>query len=224
MGLKVIITGATGMVGKGVLFECLDDARVDRVLCINRQPLGMQHPKLKEIIQSDFFHGEKVHMSLQGYDTCFFCLGVTSVGMNESEYSRITFELTLGFAKELLVLNPGMTFCYISGAGTDSTEKGKQMWARVKGRTENALLGLGFKNAYMFRPGFIQPRKGIRSKTKLYSLVYDLIGPFYFIWKKFPRYVTNTETLGRAMIHVALQGYNKSILESEDINKLGSAN
>jgi uncharacterized protein YbjT (DUF2867 family) len=220
MKLNVIITGATGMVGKGVLLECLDSPEVDSILIINRSPVDIKHPKLKEIIHKDFFDLSAIRDHLKGYTSCFFCLGVSSAGMSEEDYRRMTYDLTLGFARELLSLNPDMTFCYISGAGTDSTEKGRMMWARVKGKTENDLLSLGFKSAYMFRPGFIQPLKGIRSKTPLYHAIYVLLGVFYPLLKKLPKYVTNTVTLGRAMIRVGAGGYDRRVLESIDINKL----
>ena len=219
--MKVIITGSTGMIGKGCLLECIDRPEITTILVANRNPVNINHPKLKEILLKDFSQLQHVEESFLGYDACFYCLGVTSAGMNESSYSKITYDMTLDFARQLIRINPGITFCYISGAGTDSTEKGNVMWARVKGKTENALLGLGFKNAYMFRPGFIQPKRGIRSRTGLYNAIYSILSPFYFLLKKLPKYVTNTETLARAMIYVALHGYSKNILESSDINVIG---
>jgi uncharacterized protein YbjT (DUF2867 family) len=218
MKLKVIITGSTGMVGKGVLLECIDSPDIDQILVINRSPVGIIHPKVKEIIHKDFFDWSAIRQQLGGYDACFFCMGVSSVGMKEPDYKRMTYDLTLGLARELLQLNPNLTFCYVSGAGTDSTEKGRSMWARVKGKTENDLLALGFKDAYMFRPGFIQPMRGIKSKTPLYQGVYNLISPLYGLLRRMPRYVTTTVILGKAMIGVALHGYRSKVLESLDIN------
>lgn len=218
MKLKVIITGSTGMVGKGVLLECIDSADVEKILVINRSPVGITHPKLKEIIHKDFFDWTAIREQLSGYNACFFCMGVSSVGMNEADYRRMTYDLTLGFAKELRALNDSMTFCYVSGAGTDSSEQGRMMWARVKGKTENDLLALGFKDAYMFRPGFIQPMRGIKSKTALYQGIYNIISPFYGLLRRLPKYVTTTVVIGKAMIRVAMEGYDKKVLESIDIN------
>lgn len=218
MNLKVIITGSTGMVGKGVLLECIDSPDVEQILIINRSPVGISHPKVKEIIHKDFFDWSAIHGQLGGYDACFFCLGVSSVGMKEPDYKRMTYDLTLGFARELFPVNPNMTFCYVSGAGTDSSEKGRSMWARVKGKTENDLLGLGFKAAYMFRPGFIQPMRGIKSKTPLYQGIYNVISPLYGLLRRMPKYVTTTVILGKAMIGVTVRGYQTKVLESVDIN------
>ena len=218
MKLKVIITGSTGMVGKGVLLECIDSPEVEQILVINRSPVGITHPKLKEIIHKDFFDWSGIREQLNGYNACFFCMGVSSVGMNEADYRRMTYDLTLGFAKELLAKNNGMTFCYVSGAGTDSTEQGRMMWARVKGKTENDLLALGFKDSYMFRPGFIQPMRGIKSKTALYQGIYNIISPLYGLLRRLPKYVTTTVVIGKAMIRVAMDGCDKKVLESVDIN------
>lgn len=218
MKLKVIITGSTGMVGKGVLLECIDSPDVESILVLSRSPIDVMHPKVKEIIHKDFFDLSSVRDQLTGYNACFFCLGVSSVGMKEAEYRRLTYDLTLGFAKVVLFLNPDMTFCYVSGAGTDSSEKGKSMWARVKGKTENDLLSLGFKAAYMFRPGYIHPMRGIKSKTPLYNAFYIVLKPLYPLLKRMPKYVTDNAIIGRAMIRVALSGYSKSVLESIDIN------
>ncbi len=179
MKIKAIITGATGMVGEGVLHECLKHADVESVLVINRKPCGVEHPKLKEIIHKDLFDLSSIEDQLSGYNACYFCAGVSSVGKKENEYKRITYDLTISFANTLVKLNPDMTFCYISGVGTDSTEKGKSMWARVKGKTENDLLELPFKGVYMFRPGYIQPTKGLRNTYKIYKVV----APFYPLWK-----------------------------------------
>ncbi|HEY3387248.1 MAG TPA: epimerase [Saprospiraceae bacterium] len=217
--MKVIITGSTGMVGKGVLLECIDSPEISEILLINRNSVNLIHPKVKEIIHKDFFDWSSVRDQLSGYDACFFCLGVSSVGMKEPDYRKMTYDLTLGFAKELLKVNPGMTFCYVSGASTDSTESGKTMWARVKGKTENDLLTLGFKSAYMFRPGFIRPMRGIKSRTPLYNTLYIFIKPFVGLIMRNPKIATDSITLGKAMINVGLHGYSKKILESLDINE-----
>ena len=223
MGLSVILTGSTGMIGKGVLLECIDHPEVTSILMINRNPSDIKHLKLKEVLLKDFFNLDPIKEELRGYDACLYCLGVTSVGMKEEEYSRITYDMTLAFAKELLSMNPDITFCYVSGAGTDSTEKGKSMWARVKGKTENALIKMGFKKAFMFRPALIRPMRGIRSRTFWYNLTYAFIKPFSFLIKRFQKYVTDTSTMGKAMINVCLQGYDKNILESIDINTVAGS-
>lgn len=223
MRLNVIITGSTGMVGKGILLECLKNQQVDSVLVINRKSLGMQHPKLKEIIHHDFFDLKAIRNELAGYNACFFCLGISSAGISRKEYFHITYDLTMNFARMLLDSNPVMTFCYVSGAGTDSTEAGRLNWARVKGKTENTLLNLGFKDAYMFRPGFIQPLKGIKPKTPLYRLTYAVIAPLYPLLKAFPGFVTSTETLAGAMISVVTTGHAKKVLESRDINEIAGS-
>lgn len=218
--IKTILFGSTGLIGQGVLFECLENTDVESVLVINRQTCGISHPKLKEIIHKDLFDLTGLTGEMTGYNTCFFCLGISSAGLKENEYHKITYDLTLNVARTLVNLNKKMTFCYISGAGTDSSEKGRIMWARVKGKTENALLSLPFRNAYMFRPGFIQPLRGIKSKTRLYNAIYFVLSPLYFVLKHFDGFVTNTETFGKAMIYTALKGYNKNILENKDINKI----
>ena len=219
--MKVILFGASGMVGQGVLRECLLDADVETVLSIGRRPLDQRHPKLKEIVRDDLFDLSPVGSELAGYDACFFCLGVTSVGMSEQDYRRITHDLTLAVATMLTQLNPGMVFVYVTGAGTDSSERGKRMWARVKGKTENDLLKLPFKAAYMFRPAGIQPLHGIRSRTAWYQAAYVVASPLLSLLNRIaPKYMTTTEQMGRAMIAVARSGYRKPILESEDINRL----
>ncbi len=210
------------MVGKGVLLECLESDEVESVLVVNRKPLGLQHPKLKEIIHMDFFNLSGVKDEMKGYNCCFFCLGVSSAGMKEDEYAHLTYDLTLTFAKAFIEQNPGSVFTYVSGTGTDSSEKGRIMWARVKGRTENAILALGFKGAWMFRPGFIEPMKGIKSSTKLYNTLYIILRPFFPIFRAMPKYATDTSRLGKAMINVVLRGYGKKHLESADINILGT--
>ena len=207
------------MVGQGVLRECLLDPDVQQILSIVRTPSGQQHPKLRELVHTNFFDYSAIEPELTGYDACFFSLGVSSAGMDEAKYTHLTYDLTLAAATTLARLNPQMTFLYVSGAGTDSTEGGRIMWARVKGKTENALLKLPFRAAYMFRPGFIQPLHGIRSKTKLYQTFYTVLNPILPLLKSaFPQYITTTEQLGRAMLTVARNGYPKPILESKDIN------
>ena len=219
--MKAILLGATGMVGQGVLRECLLDSEVQNVLAIGRSATGQQHEKLHEIVHDDLFDLSAIEGKLSGYDACFFCLGVSAVGMSEEAYRRVTYDLTISVAKTLARLNPAMTFIYVSGAGTDSSEQGRIMWARVKGKTENALLQMPFRAAYMFRPGYIQPLHGIRTKTKWYGVLYPMMAPLYPVWKLlFPRYVTTTECIGRAMLKVAKRGAPKSVLENQDINSI----
>jgi uncharacterized protein YbjT (DUF2867 family) len=223
MKIKAVLFGSTGMIGQGVLRECLSNSEVESVLVINRHTTKLNHPKLKEIIHTDLFDLSKLSTELSGYNTCFFCLGVSSAGLSEKDYHHITFDLTLYVAETLLARNTNLTFCYISGAQTDSTEKGKVMWARVKGKTENALLAMPFANAYIFRPGYIQPLHGIKSKTLLYNVLYTVFKPFYFVLKHAKNYVTNTEILGKAMINAVATNYSeKKILESIDINMIGN--
>ena len=223
--MKVILFGATGMVGQGVLRECLLDPDVGEVLVVGRSAIAQQHEKLNQILVKDLADLSSVESKLSGYDTCFFCLGVSSVGMSEDDYRRVTYDLTLKIAATLIKHNPAMTFIYVSGAGTDSTEHGRVMWARIKGKTENALLAIPFKAAYMFRPGYIQPMHGVRTKTRLYGAIYAVVAPLYPVLKKFlPRYVTTTEQLGRAMLSVAKTGFPKQVLESSDINATPNLN
>ena len=222
--MKVILFGATGMVGQGVLRECLLDREVESVLAIGRRATGQRHGKLYDLVHKDFSDFSTIEDALSGCDACFFCLGVSSAGMNEHDYRRVTYDITMTAAQTLAKLNPDMTFLYVSGAGTDSTERGRMMWARVKGKTENALLRMPFKAAYMFRPAFIQPLHGIASSTKLTSALYAVMGPLYPIWKAlFPKYVTTTEQVGRAMIHVAKHGAAKRVLENRDIDSIRKA-
>jgi uncharacterized protein YbjT (DUF2867 family) len=216
--MNVILFGATGMVGQGVLRECLLDPEVQHVLSIVRTPSGQQHPKLRELVHTNFFDYSDIESELKGYDACFFTLGVSSAGMDEARYRHLTYDLTLAAATTLARLNPQMTFIYVSGAGTDSSERGRTMWARVKGKTENDLLKLPFRAAYMFRPGFIQPLHGVRSKTRLYQAIYTALGPLLPLIKSaFPKSITTTEQIGRAMLQVAKHGYPKPILEAKDI-------
>ena len=221
MKIKAIITGVTGMVGEGVLHECLLHPDVESVLVINRKPCGVKHEKLREIIHKDFFDLSTIENQLTGYNACYFCAGVSSVGKKEDEYTRITYDLTLNFARTLLKLNPDMIFCYVSGSGTDSTEKGRLMWARVKGKTENDLMKLGFKDAYMFRPGLIKPTKGLNNAYKSYMF----FTPFYPIFSKlFPKFVVTLEEIGLAMINVTLFGSDKKVLECKDIAQIAKQN
>ena len=220
--MKVILFGATGMVGQGVLRECLLDREVGTVLAIGRRGTGQMHQKLSEIVHRDFSSFSAIEGELAGYDACFFCLGASSAGMAEEDYRRLTNDTTMAAAQALVKGNPGLTFIYVSGAGTDGTERGRTMWARIKGQTENALLRMAFKAAYMFRPAYIQPLHGIASSAKLTRAVYAVLGPLYPLWKAlFPKYVTTTEQLGRAMLHVAKHGAPKRVLENTDINRIG---
>jgi uncharacterized protein YbjT (DUF2867 family) len=219
--MKVILFGATGMVGQGVLRECLVDSGVERVLVVGRSPTGQQHAKLREILHNDFFDFSAIESELTGYDACFFCLGVSSVGMTEERYRHLTYDVTLAAATTLAQLNPQMVFVYVTGQGTDSTEQGRLMWARVKGKTENDLLKLPFKAAYMFRPAGIQPLHGIKSKTAWVQAIYAGAAPLLALLNRVaPKYMTTTEQVGRAMIKVARDGYWKPVLESEDINAI----
>lgn len=220
MGYKVVITGTTGMVGKGVLLECMDHPLIDSILIVNRHSLGIEHPKVKEVLVQDFFDLSEISDDLKGFDACFFCLGITSIGQSEPSYAKITYDLTIHFATSFIDQNPQSIFCYVSGTGTDSTEKGRTMWARIKGRTENKLLAMPFKKAYMFRPGYIQPLKGIKSKTQWYAALYMMFKPIYHLLKHFPSTATNTSNMGLAMINTLDGKYSKSILENKDINEL----
>jgi uncharacterized protein YbjT (DUF2867 family) len=219
--MRVIIFGATGMVGQGVLRECLVDPGVERVLVVGRSPTGVHNAKLTEIIHDDFTDYSAIEAQLAGFDACFFCLGVSSIGMSEERYRNLTYDITLAAATTLARLNPRMTFTYVTGAGTDSTEQGSRMWARVKGKTENDLLKLPFKAAYMFRPGAIQPLHGARSKTAWVQVVYDVSWPLWSVLRRLaPHLVTSTEQIGRGMIRVAREGYPRKVLEMTDINGL----
>ena len=210
------------MVGQGVLRECLLDSEVESVLAIVRSATGQRHAKLQELVRENFFDFSDVAPRLAGYDACFFCLGVSAAGMSEADYQRVTYDVTLAAAKTLVECNPAMTFIYVSGAGTDGTERGRTMWARVKGRTENALSALPFRGAYMFRPAVIRPGPGIRSKTKSYRILYGLFGPLLPLFKAlFPGYVATTGEVGLAMLEVAKHGAAKRVLESRDIIALG---
>lgn len=219
MTLKVIITGVTGMVGEGVLHECLLSPEVEKLLVVSRRPCGVTHPKLSEIILPNFFNLASIESSLTGYNACFFCLGISSVGIKKDTYERMTYDLTTGFAKTLAKLNTDMSFCYISGAGTDSTEKGRLHWARVKGKTENDLQKLGFRQTYLFRPGILKPTKGLKNTLGFYKWAGWLIPVFSAVM---PSSVSSLTQLGQAMIHAALRGYEKNIIEVKDIKKLSA--
>lgn len=215
--LKVIITGATGMVGEGILQECLTNPEVEKILLINRKPSGYSHPKIEEIIHPDLGDISSLSEKVTGYDACYFCAGVSSVGMNEEQYTKVTYDLTLGFAKTLAALNPQMTFCYVSGASTDSTEKGKQMWARIKGKTENDLMQLPFKAVYNFRPAFMKPPKGAKNVKGLFKVINAL----YPVFRLFSTtYFLTLEEVGKAMIKATTNGYSKPVLEVKDIAAL----
>jgi uncharacterized protein YbjT (DUF2867 family) len=219
--MKVILFGATGMVGQGVLRECLLDPGVESVLAVGRSPTGQRHAKLREIIHADFMDYSGIESELTGYDACFFCLGVSSVGMDAERYRHLTYDITLAAATTLSRLNPGMVFTYVTGRGTDSSEQGPLMWARVKGKTENDLLKLPFKAAYMFRPAGIQPLHGVKSRTAWVQAIYVVTAPLLGLLVRIsPKFMTTTEQLGRAMIKVVRDGYPKPVLESEDINRV----
>jgi uncharacterized protein YbjT (DUF2867 family) len=214
MALKIIITGATGMVGEGVLFECLRNPEVSEVLIVNRRHYELQHPKLKELVVPDFFQLSNYAGQISGYDACFFCAGISSVGMKEEKYTHITYDTTLAFANSVLAANSNTTFCFISGAQTDGTEKGVVMWARVKGRTENALMKLPFKAQYNFRPGVMLPFDGQKNWKAIYKLIVKAIKLFS------SKNVITMHELGKAMINAATRGYNKQVLEISDIKAL----
>lgn len=219
MSIKVIITGSTGMVGKGVLIECLDNPEMESVLIINRSSAGVSHPKLTEIIQKDFTDFSSLKIKLKGYNACFHCMGISSLGMKEEEYFRITYSMTEALAKLLYEINPGMVFNYVSGAGTDSSEKGNIKWARVKGKTENMIFDMGFKDAYAFRPGVIIPEKGVRSKTGWVNFMYTLSKPVFPLLLK-SKFVTSSSKMGKAMINSVLYPQKLKVLENKDINSL----
>jgi hypothetical protein len=222
MKIRTIITGATGMVGEGVLYECLQNDNVEQVLVIGRKPCGYNHSKLKEIIHSDFFDISSLGEQLKGYNACYFCLGVSSLGKKEPEYFRFTYTLTINFATILAELNPGMSFCYISGAGTDSSEKGRVMWARVKGKTENDLMKLPFKSVYNFRPAFIKTTLPVKPSTTYYK-TYKYGSWIFPILKLIaPNYITYLKVLALSMINSSISGYDKNILEVKDIKYLAA--
>ena len=219
--MNVLLFGASGMVGQGVLRECLLDPGVGRILSVVRRPTAERDPKLRELVTPDIGDLSAHEDALRDVGACFWCVGVSSVGMTEAEYTRVTHDLTLSAARTLARVAPQATFVFVSGQGTDSTEKGRTMWARVKGRTENALLALPFRAAYMFRPGFIQAMHGIQSRTRLYRVLYVFLAPFAGLLRRYaPSMATSTEQVGRAMLRVAREGYPKRVLETRDINSL----
>jgi uncharacterized protein YbjT (DUF2867 family) len=214
MKIRAIITGATGMVGEGVLHECLIDPGVEAILVVNRKPCNIEHPKLREIVHADFFDLSPVGEQLKGYNACFFCLGTTSLGKSAEEYERLTYTLTMRAAETLAAVNTAMVFCYISGAGTDSTEKGRIAWARVKGKTENDLMKLPFKKVYAFRPGFLRPTPGLKNALGFYKYINFL---YPLLRALMPNTVTTLRELGLAMINVVRTGYGKQVIEVRDI-------
>ena len=219
--MKAVLFGATGMVGQGVLRECLLDPEMDAVLSVVRHPSGRSHPKLRELLHQDFLDFSPLAEDLRGLDACFFCLGVSSAGLDEQAYRRVTYDFTLAAAELLAKQSPNLTFIYVSGAGTDGGEQGRSMWARVKGATENALFRLPFKAAYAFRPAGIVPLHGIRSRTAIYRFFYTLLWPVLPLLRRaFPAWVTTTEQLGRAMLRVAKQGWPARVIEARDIPRI----
>jgi len=219
--MRVAIFGASGMVGQGALRECLLDPETSQVISILRAASGAPHVKLREVVHKDFLDYSPIEKELSGVDACLFCLGVSSAGMSEEAYSRVTYDYTVATANALLRLNSGMSFIYVSGAGTDSTERGRAMWARVKGKTENALLAMPFRAAYMFRPGFIQPLEGIESKTASYRALYKIAAPLMSLARRSaPHYITTTQELGRAMLAAAKRGTEKRVVEATHIREI----
>ncbi|PWJ42903.1 NAD-dependent epimerase/dehydratase family protein [Sediminitomix flava] len=216
MNVRAIITGSTGMVGKAALIECLDSEAVEAVLVINRRPIDIQHPKLKEVLLSDFTKIDSIKEQLRGYNACFHCMGVSAVGMSEAQYTHITYDMTKALADTLYEINPDLVFEYVSGVGTDSSEKGSLMWGRVKGRTENMLLAKGFKDAYALRPGGIIPEKGVKSSTGWYNFFYAIMRPFFPLMKKMDSIITSSQ-LGKAMINSALYPNQNKVLEVRDL-------
>jgi uncharacterized protein YbjT (DUF2867 family) len=222
--VRVVLFGATGMIGQGVLRECLIAPDVEAVLSVARSPTGTTHPKLRELQPPDFFDLTAVAQELRGFDACFFCLGMTSAGMSEADYRRVTYDIAMAAGGTLARLNPGMTFVFVSGAGADSTERGRLMWARVKGQTENAILKLPFRRAVVFRPGIILPKYGAASKTKWVRVAYNITRPLWpVLFALLPRHVTTTERIGLAMLRVARHGAPKAVLEMPDITALSRA-
>jgi uncharacterized protein YbjT (DUF2867 family) len=221
--MNVLILGATGMVGQGALRECLLDDGVKRVVTLGRSEVAQRHPKLRQIVHADLLNLAPIEDQLTGLDACFYCLGVSAAGMSEPDYTRLNHDYTLSVARTLVRVDPDMTFIYVSGAGTDSSEHGRVMWARVKGRTENDLLKLPFVSAYMLRPAMIIPMHGIKSKTPLYRMLYSVLMPAYPLLAKLsPKYVTTTERVGRAMLRLARTGYTSRVLEAAEIDMMGA--
>jgi uncharacterized protein YbjT (DUF2867 family) len=222
--VKVILFGATGMIGSGALIECLEHPDVEAVLAVGRRPSGARHEKLSELVHDDLLDVSGVVDQVHGYDACLYCLGVSSAGMSEEAYDRVTYAMTVAAAEALLAANPRLVMCYISGAGADGSESGRVMWARIKGKTENQLKRMPFASVWIFRPGYIQPLKGVRSRTPLYNALYAVTGPVFPILARLaPRWVTTTEKVGLALIRSARDGAPSTILESADINALAEA-
>jgi uncharacterized protein YbjT (DUF2867 family) len=222
--MNVVLFGATGMLGKGVLLECFDAVDVEHVLAVGRTASGVQHAKLREIRPADLYDLGSVAGELGGYDACFFCLGVSSAGMTEAEYTRVTVDLAVAAAKAVLEKNPNLVFCFVSGQGTDGTEKSRVMWARVKGRAENALLAMPFRGVYCFRPGVVRPERGVTSRTALYRTLYVVLAPLFPVieWLA-PGSVTTTTRLGRAMLEAVRHGAPERVLENRAINALAGS-
>lgn len=220
--MNVVLFGASGMVGSALLLECLDSPFVDSVLLVGRSTSGVEHEKLRELVHRDFLDFGPIADRLTGLDACFWCLGISAAGLKEVAYNRVTYEYTTAAARSLLERSPGIHFCLVSGFGADSSMKSEAMWKRIKGKTENAILGMGFERATVFRPAYIQPRKGVRSKTRSYRLLYRAVGPLYPILRRvFPSSVTTSDTLARAMLRVARTGAPKLVLHTPEINHLG---
>ncbi len=217
--MKVIITGSTGMVGKGVLLECLGESTIENILVINRSSVGITHPKLKEILLPDFSDLRPITDDVKGFDAMFHCMGVSSMGMDEQKYTKFTYDITKGFADVLFEKNPEMVFIYVSGQGTDETEKSGMMWARVKGRTENYVLNKGFKDAYAFRPGAIIPEKGVKSRTGWINILLIMMKPFFPMMRKM-KSITSTVRIGRAMINVTKNPISNKFVDNQDINRI----
>lgn len=222
--MKVLIFGASGMVGQGVLHECLAAPDVSQITAVGRAPLEPSHSKLQQVVLEDLAALDTVNADLEGYDACFFCLGVSSSGMSEEAYRKLTYDLTLHVASLLVRLNPEMTFVYVSGAGTDSSEMGRSMWARVKGKTENALQKLPFRGVYLFRPGIIQPLHGIQSKTQTYRRFYSIVSPLLSLIRRvFPGSIVTTDDIGRAMLNAVRRNGGRVVVEAKDIVRLSRA-
>lgn len=220
--LKVILAGSSGMVGEGVLLECLDHDAVESVLVINRRPINKSHPKLTEIIHSNFYDVSEIKSQLGGYNALFYCIGISSVGQTEASYTKFTYDMTMQFTQTCLEVNPNLSMVYCSAAGADSSEQGKIMWARVRGKLENDLQKLSLNSIYSIRPAFIEPMRGVKSKTKAYHILITIFRPLFFVLRVFPMIATSTVIIGKCMINAVLLGYEKPVLESRDINRLGN--
>jgi uncharacterized protein YbjT (DUF2867 family) len=220
-GARIILTGTTGMVGQGALKYALEDPSVEAVLSLSRRPTGLPpHPKLRELLVPDFYNLSNIAHELVGYDACLHCLGVSAAGLSEAAYSKITLDLTLELAQTYLAANPGGGFCYVSGQGTDSD--GRQMWARVKGKTEKSLLAMPFGHVHVFRPGFIEPAPGVKSATGWYNTAYAVLRPLFPLFRRLPGIATTSQKIYRAMLKSALEGYSSPVLENRDINMYGA--